>query len=159
MKQIAMLLVMLFATFSAHGDMLENWDEQWEDVWEEDYQLQLSIIRNSQTPVESYRSALSYANECANYIYGFSHSSMTSGNRREVDSKRYADWGKEMLELTKQRGNFITDNKGDIYENLEQSPYYAREMTYNVRKLFELNCQYRLTLQRETEQAIRREVE
>ncbi len=128
MKQIATLLVMLFATFPGYGD-------QWDDL----YQRKLDHIQDGLdiSPIEGHATANNYASSCFYYVVGFVHGSLVNGSVRERDSKRFTDWVKSQDELSSKRGHFV--RAGDP----GHAAYYAKQE-------FELNCQYQATLQRES---------
>ena len=128
MKQIPILLIMLFATFSGYGD-----------EWDVIYQSKLNAIerRLDISPQWGYDIANDYASDCSSYVLGFVHGNMANENYQEYESKRYSDWRKAEKELI---------------DDLELS-HTVHEMIYSIhiiKEQFKLNCQYEKTLKKET---------
>ncbi len=128
MKQIAMLLVMLFATFPGYGD-----------TWDDIYQRRFDLIQEALdfSLEEGYARASNFASDCLNFVEGFVLGSAANGNTREYYSKRYTDWQKSRMELSDKTLHFLNTKE------YGHATYYAKQE-------FELNCQYETTLKRET---------
>ena len=128
MKQIFALLIMLFVSIPGYGD-----------EWDDDYQSELSYIEKTvRTSLETgYHVAFGYARACQTYIWGFIDGSKANGNATEKERKRFNDWIWSWSELDfNRRVNYSSNDFANAF-------YYAK-------KQFELNCQYQMTLRRET---------
>ncbi len=128
MKRLAIMFILLFNVSAGYGD----------DFGDE-YQKNRDSIQERMdiSPSEGYIVANYFAWGCHRYIDGFIAGNLINGNLQELDNRRYADWLIKRDKLNEQIRHFFDIN------DIGHVAYYAK-------KLFESNCQYQLTLQRET---------